>query len=324
MAETLLDAILDTLKTLPILYLVYLMILFLQRKMDIGILIGRQEQRFGPVIGALLGSVPQCGFSAACTELYRAGMIGAGTLIAVYLSTSDEAVPVLLSHTGQIKQVILLLACKMVTAIAAGYLLANTVFRRQMLELEKKRKEEADLQEEIRAAEEYERFLAEQESENGQEKCRSMPEEQEPSPMSSCGCGACSSNIFLSSLYHTIRTGIFIGLTLVLINLVLYWIGEERLAAFLLSKEFSQPFITALVGFIPGCAISVLLVELYTMGTISFGAAVAGLSTGAGFGYLILLRSSRKAGKDCAKILACTYAAAVLAGLAITLVSNWL
>ena len=102
MVESLLDAVLDTLKTLPVLYLVYLMILFLQRKMDIGILIGRQEQRFGPVIGALLGSVPQCGFSAACTELYRAGMIGAGTLIAVYLSTSDEAIPVLLSHTGQI------------------------------------------------------------------------------------------------------------------------------------------------------------------------------------------------------------------------------
>lgn len=324
MVESLLDAVLDTLKTLPVLYLVYLMILFLQRKMDIGILIGRQEQRFGPVIGALLGSVPQCGFSAACTELYRAGMIGAGTLIAVYLSTSDEAIPVLLSHTGQIKQVVLLLGCKIITAVAAGYLLANTVFRRQMLELEKKRREEAELQEEIRAAEEYERFLAEQENGNRQEKSPSIPEEQELPPMSSCGCGACSSNIFLSSLYHTIRTGLFVGITLVLINLLLYWIGEERLAAFLLSGEFFQPFITALVGFIPGCAVSVLLVELYTVGTISFGAAVAGLSTGAGFGYLILFRGSRKAGnRDCVKILACTYTAAVLAGLVITLVSKW-
>ncbi len=324
MVESLLDAVLDTLKTLPVLYLVYLMILFLQRKMDIGILIGRQEQRFGPVIGALLGSVPQCGFSAACTELYRAGMIGAGTLIAVYLSTSDEAIPVLLSHTGQIKQVVLLLGCKIITAVAAGYLLANTVFRRQMLELEKKRREEAELQEEIRAAEEYERFLAEQENGNRQEKSPSIPEEQELPPMSSCGCGACSSNIFLSSLYHTIRTGLFVGITLVLINLLLYWIGEERLAAFLLSGEFFQPFITALVGFIPGCAVSVLLVELYTVGTISFGAAVAGLSTGAGFGYLILFRGSHKAGnRDCVKILACTYTAAVLAGLVITLVSKW-
>lgn len=328
MAETLLDALMDTLKTLPILYLVYLIIFLLQKKMDIGILMGRQEQRFGPVIGALLGSVPQCGFSAACTELYRAGMIGAGTLISVYLSTSDEAIPVLLSHSGQIKQVVLLLVSKIITAVLAGYLLANTVFRGQMRELAEKRREEAELREEIRAAEEYERFLAEQEGKITQDEgAVPDPNKQDTPPVSSCGCGACSTNIFLSALYHTLRTGLFVGITLLLINMLLYWIGEERLASFLLSGEIFQPFITALVGFIPGCAVSVLLVELYTAGTISFGAAVAGLSTGAGFGYLILFRRmpvvGKKSNMDSIKILACTYGAAVLAGLVITLASHW-
>lgn len=328
MLEVLLDAVLDTIKTLPLLYLVYLIILLLQKRMDIGLLLGKQERRFGPVIGALLGSFPQCGFSAACTELYQAGIIGAGTLISVYISTSDEAIPALLSHPGQIREVIFLLLSKIAAAVLAGYFLSKTVFRRQMKELDEKRREAEELREEIRAAEEYERFLAEQETgenmsdasaqadseaETVQEEKMTLPEE------TPCGCRSCSSNIFLSALYHTARTGAFIGITLVLISLALYWIGEERLSAFLLSGRMLQPFVTALIGFVPGCAVSVLLVELYTTGTISFGAAVAGLSTGAGFGYLILFRGARNKG-DVVKILACTYGAAVLAGLILTLI----
>ncbi len=337
MTETLLEALLDTLKTIPILYFVYLLILFLQRKMDIGLLLGKQEQRFGPVIGALLGSFPQCGFSAACTELYRAGIIGAGTLVSVYISTSDEAIPVLLSHPGRMGEVALLLASKVITAVLAGYLLANTVFRRQMKELAERRREEAELREEIRAAEEYERFLASQQPEGEvppsqsevPEAESSLPPEQVPSLQGNCGCRSCSSNVFVSALYHTLRTGIFVGITLAAINLALYWIGEERLAAFLLSGELLQPFVTALIGFVPGCAVSVLLVELYTAGTISFGAAVAGLSTGAGFGYLMLFRGGRwngsgRNGRDGLKILACTYGAAVVSGLAVTLISRWM
>ncbi len=321
MTDTLLDAIFDTLKTLPILYLVYLAILFLQKKLDLGLLIGRQEQRWGPVIGALLGSFPQCGFSAACTELYRAGIIGAGTLISVYLSTSDEAIPVLLSHPGQMGEVLLLLGCKIVTAVLAGYLFANTVFRRQMKELAQRRREEEELREEIRAAEEYERFLASQEGESGEAANPSgttnRPPEELPPVEASCGCRSCSSNLFVSALYHTARTGLFVGVTLIAINLLLYWIGEDKLASLLLTGRMAQPFITALIGFVPGCAISVLLVELYTAGTITFGAAVAGLSTGAGFGYLILFRGMGSRGNGM-KILLCTYGAAVLAGMALT------
>lgn len=315
MTDTLLDAIFDTLKTLPLLYLVYLAILLLQKKLDLGFLIGRQEQRWGPVTGALLGSFPQCGFSAACTELYRAGIIGAGTLISVYLATSDEAIPVLLSHPGQLGEVLLLLACKIVTAVLAGYLFANTVFRRQMKELAQRRKEEELLREEIRAAEEYEKFLAAQQGEGGEAAASTVAEHQPPE--ASCGCRSCSSNLFVSALCHTARTGLFVGITLIAINLLLYWIGEDRLSALLLTGRMAQPFITALIGFVPGCAISVLLVELYTAGTITFGAAVAGLSTGAGFGYLILLRGTRNRG-DGVKILLCTYGAAVLAGMALT------
>ena len=320
MTDAILDAVLDTLKTLPFLYVVYLLILFLQSRVNIGLIVGKSERKYGPILGAILGSIPQCGFSAACAELYGAGVIGAGTLISVFLATSDEAVPVLLSHPGQFPQVVLLLGCKLVIAILFGYLLTHTVFRREAAAMLQQ-----DLyDEEEYAAQEYEKYLAEQNRQdnetpsvsNGTENTDSS--EATSAPSISCGCGRCSSNLFVSSLYHTLRTGVFIGITMILINLLLFWLGEDSLATLLLSGSILQPFITALIGLIPGCAISVMLVELFLSGSITFGAAVAGLSTGAGFGYLILFgRCSNK--KKSLQIVVCTYLCAVISGVLIQL-----
>ena len=156
MTDAILDAVLDTLKTLPFLYVVYFLILFLQSRVNIGLIVGKSERKYGPILGAILGSIPQCGFSAACAELYGAGVIGAGTLISVFLATSDEAVPVLLSHPGQFPQVVLLLGCKLVIAILFGYLLTHTVFRREAAAMLQQ-----DLyDEEEYAAQEYEKYLA--------------------------------------------------------------------------------------------------------------------------------------------------------------------
>ena len=107
---------------------------------------------------------------------------------------------------------------------------------------------------------------------------------------------------------------LFLGVTLLIINLIVFWIGEDTLQSVLLSGSIFQPAITALIGLIPGCATSVLLTELFLSGSISFGAAVAGLSTGAGFGYLILLKNcpDRKEGL---KIILWTYLCSVAAGM---------
>lgn len=312
-------ALIDTLETLPILYLVYLLILFLQRRVNLSVIIGKNERKFGPVLGAVLGSVPQCGFSAACAELYGASVIGAGTLISVFLATSDEALPVLLSHPGNLPQVLLLLGTKVLISIIFGYLFANTVFRKEAQQMALN-----DLyDEEDYAAEEYERYLAQQQA-AGPEEDGEIPDEDgllpgdEEIAQVSCGCGKCSSNIFLSALYHTARTGGFIAVTLVVINILLYLIGEDTLSHLLLSGSVFQPFMTALVGLIPGCAISVMFVELFVSGSITFGAAVAGLSTGAGFGYLVLF-SRCEDKKRFWKIVGCTYLAAAVSGLVIQL-----
>lgn len=304
-------ALIDTLKTLPLLYLVYLLIILLQNRVDLGIIIGKEERRFGPIIGALLGSIPQCGFSAVCSELYGAGIIGAGTLISVFLSTSDEAIPVLLSHPGNLPEVILLLVVKILFAVLFGYLLAHTVFKKETEQLALN----ALYDEEEYAADEYERYLAEQDGADAEEETDEeglLPDDEEIGQIT-CGCGNCSGNIFYASLYHTVRTGIFIAVTLFVIHIFLHMIGEVFLETLLLSGNVLQPFVTGLIGLIPGCAISVMFVELFLSGSITFGAAIAGLSTGAGFGYMMLFRSCEK--KQCIKILVCTYLAASVSGL---------
>ena len=305
-------ALIDTLKTLPLLYLVYLLIIYLQNRVDLGMIVSKEERKFGPVIGALLGSVPQCGFSAVCAELYSVGIIGAGTLISVFLATSDEAIPVLLSHPGNLREVLLLLVVKIIIAVLFGYLFAATLFKKETEELI----QNALYDEEEYAADEYERFLAKQEGTEEEEPDENgmLPGDEEIGSIS-CGCGNCSGNIFSASLYHTVRTGIFMAITLFAIHILLHIIGEEFVSRLLLSGSVLQPFVTALIGIIPGCAISVMFVELFLSGSISFGAAIAGLSTGAGFGYLMLLRGCEK--KRLIKILLCTYLAAAFSGLLI-------
>lgn len=295
--------LIDTIKTLPILYLVYLLIMFLQRRMELEVFIGKQERRFGPLMGAALGSIPQCGFSAACAELYSASVIGVGTLIPVFLATSDEAVPVLLSHPGQLPTVLLLLAVKILIAVLAGYFFANTIFKKETERLI----QQTAYNEEDYAADEYEKYLAEQSAE-------SVEEAAIDSSASACSCGDCSGNIFFSALYHTARTGIVIAITLAVIELLLHLLGEDNLALLMLNGSIFQPCITALLGLIPGCAVSVTLIELYLSGAITFGSAVAGLSTGAGFGYLILFGRVHDK-KRCFLIVGCVYLAAVISGL---------
>ena len=122
--DVFLDALLDSAKLLPFLLLTVFVMEYLEhRAADRFVLSIRKAGRFGPALGALLGCVPQCGFSAACAELFNGGLVSAGTLVAVFLSTSDEAVPVLLANPGGWQEVLRLLLVKLVVAMGAGFLL---------------------------------------------------------------------------------------------------------------------------------------------------------------------------------------------------------
>ena len=253
------DAFFDVLKTVPLLLLVYALLYYIENRLtDTPALLSRTAQ-FGPAVGALAGSIPQCGFSAAASALFSAGYLAPATLVAVFLATSDEAA----------KSILALLVVKFVLAALGGYLLRCTVFRRREVKLDE-------------------------------------PLEIE---LNACGCGEPLPNI----LGHTLKTSLFLFAVLLALDLVLLAVGEDRLASVLLGGSILQPLLCAVLGLVPSCAMSVLLSELYVSGTISFGALVAGLSTGAGFGYIVLL-GEKQGRRRAAPVILATFVLAAVGG----------
>lgn len=266
------EAFFDVLKTVPLLLVVYALLYYIENRLtNTPALLSRAAQ-FGPVVGALAGTIPQCGFSAAAAALFSAGYLAPATLVAVFLATSDEAVPVLLAGGTSVPQVVLLLVVKFAIAVIGGYILKYTVFRRHRLESDE-------------------------------------PIEVE---MTACDCSAGSP--VWSVVWHTIKTSFFLFAVMLVLDIAVHLIGEDILASLLLSDTLFQPLLCAILGLIPSCAVSVLLSELFVGGTISFGALIAGLSTGAGFGYIVLFQE-KEGRRRALPVIAATFVVAVLGGM---------
>lgn len=265
----------EALRMLPFLFGAYLLMEYMEHKAPDklkNLLVRRSGS--GVVVGALLGCLPQCGFSVAAANLFSGGVITMGTLLAVFLSTSDEAVMVLLAHPDHWIEILRLLGCKVVLAVVVG-LLVDYI---------------------------------------GRKKHGHHHEEHIHDLCGECGCGQHHGGILRPALWHTLHVFAFVLVVMLLLELGVHALGEERLAALLLTDSIFQPLLTALVGFVPNCAVSVVLTELYISGSISFGAAVAGLSTGAGVGLLVLWRTNRNAKVNLQAMLI-LYVAAALAGI---------
>ena len=273
MLDVLLDSALDLAKTLPVLALVYALLYWVEHRMRTTPALLSRAARFGPLCGALAGLVPQCGFSAAASALFLDDCLAPATLVAVFLATSDEALPVLFS-SGRGEDAIRLLVVKLVLAAAGGYLLRMTVLRRQP------------------------GFQPHTDVKDGEDGC-------------ACCCGG---GLILSVLGRTVKTAFLLLVVLVVFNCAVFFVGEERISALLLSGSTLQPILCATLGLIPSCAVSVLLAELYSSGAIGFGSMVAGLSTGAGFGYMVLC-SDRSRRRAACGIIALTWVLAAAGGV---------
>lgn len=280
--DVLLDALIDSAKMLPFLFLAFLLMEFIEHRAGDKMANFLRKNGGGRVgsaaAGAVIGCVPQCGFSVAASNLYAGRVISVGTLIAVFLSTSDEAVPVLLAHPDRAAVIWQLLAVKIVIAAAAG-IIADVIVKIFKLE-------------------------------RGGESIEDMCEE------TGCGCG--SHGIWYSSLKHTVNIFIFILIVNLVLGFVMAFIGEEAVESFLGGMGVFQPIVTGLVGMIPNCAASVLVTELYAEGAISFGSAVAGLCTGAGVGLAVLFRANKNVRENLV-ITGTVYAAGVLSGIVLNL-----
>lgn len=270
--NVLLDSLKDSAIILPVLLAVYFLIELIEYKQ-----VNKFEKmkmlnkKTSPIIGSLFGSLPQCGISVVSTDLYTKKKIGIGTLIAVYIATSDEAIPILLSNPSAIKSVLPLIFIKIIVAILFGYL-AQFVYDYFRL----KRSKEI-----IISAEESDEHHHDHEQH----------------------VGCCKHDIddkkynWKHPLLHSLK----IILVIFIINVILGCIiefgfkGEENLAKFLSENSIYalQPVLAMLIGFIPNCASSVVLTELYTVGGLSFGALFAGLTVNAGLGLVLLFKENK-------------------------------
>ncbi len=258
-----LDAFHDTWLMLILLYVVYLFIDSAERKTSQNDSFFWRLQKYGPLFGALLGLVPQCGFSILAAMLYVGRNITLGTMIAVFLATSDEAVPILISEPSMIPSLALLLVLKFVIAALTGWLIDHVLFPHQKILRFSEMEEEDDIDD------------------------AEIVENQNPA---ACSCCYRQYPVWLSALLRTLKIYAFIFIVTLVMNLITGWIGEDQLAAFLGASKAFQPLAAALFGFIPNCAATVVLCQLYAGGALTFGSLLAGLMTNAGLGLVALFQ----------------------------------
>ncbi len=282
-ADALFDAVNDSLKVLPILFLAYLLVSFLSHDHShkFSHFLSRHKNK-GPLYGAFLGCVPQCGFSSVISDLYAHHDVTLGTLIAVFVATSDEAIPIMLSYPDKIVDLLVLTGVKLVLAVAWGYLVDLSIFALQKSKLSKKSKLETnDIQPQ------HEEHLH-----NHIHECGHIHTDYCEDDCQHGDC--CVNNVFIDAFLHTFSVLIYIFVATFALNLVIGYCGTEVLENFLTTNPYLQVVIASLVGLIPNCASSVLLVELYIFGTLCFPALLAGLTAGAGVGVVILWTRNKK------------------------------
>lgn len=270
--DVILDTILDSVRMLPFLFAAFLLIEGLEHySTDFVRRTLTQLKKAGPILGALFGCIPQCGFSVMTANLYSSGVVSLGTLLAVFLATSDEAVLILLGHPGSAGAIWRLLAAKLVIALIAGYLTDFLFARRISVE-----KHIGDLCEH-------------------------------------CGCHD-HQGILLPAVNHTLKLFAYIFAFSGTLNLLIALAGLDTVSSFLLGGSIFQPLLTAVIGFIPNCAASVLLTELYLSGALSFASVISGLCTNAGLGLIVLCRVNKNAAENL-KIIGLLYLISAAAGL---------
>lgn len=304
MLEIFLDALIDSAKMLPLLFIIYVGIELLEYKFGNKIKKSVQKAgKAGPLLGAAAGSLPQCGFSVITTALYSQRLVTIGTLLAVYLATSDEAIPVILSQPDQAGILLPLILTKVGIALFAGYAI-DLFFR-------KKNKQ----------------TLAHIDSYSSGHDSPEHHHEELDNETACCGHHTSTltkkfpvKEIFLHPIIHTLKIFVFIFLVSFLINFVLFILGGDVLAKILLSGTIFQPLIAALVGLIPNCASSVAITELYLQGAISYGSVIAGLSASGGLGLLVLFKEEKNKA-EIWKIVALLFAISALSGIIIQLLN---
>ena len=309
------DAVIDALYLIPFLLVTYLVMEWLEHKTG-----ARTQEairgagKAGPAIGALLGVVPQCGFSAAASTLYAGRVVTLGTLFAVYLSTSDEMLPIFIAEQVPIQTLLGIIGMKVVIGMAFGFVV-DAVMRathrdhKHLHIHELCERDQCDCSNDCSTCQQNPTLVYEHHDDCA-DGCDHADHHHDH------GHDAGWGGLVKSACKHTLQVTFFIFLISLALNIVLTLVGEEGLESLLSSNEVLAIIGSGIVGLIPNCAASVTIAQLYVEGVLSLGACMSGLLSAAGVGLLVLLRTNRHAGENIA-ILGALAAFSIVCGLVI-------
>lgn len=311
--HALMHAVEDTLRVVPILFLAYLLVSYLSHDHNhkfSGFL--SKHKKTSVLYASFLGCIPQCGFSSVIADLYSRQKVTLGTLVAVFVATSDEAIPLMIANPDSILSMLLLIGVKLVLALVWGYSIDLVV---DLIKKARKKKKEEPQAENHEAHEHHEHHkimhhiheCGHVHSDECEEDCHHKN-------------GCCVDNIFLDAFKHTFEIMLYLFIFTFIMELILQTYSIDVFRTILTDNVYIQILIACVVGLIPNCASSVFLVELYMLeGVLSFPALVAGLSTGAGVGLFILISRNRKHPLKSLGIVALQFAIGVISGIVVNL-----
>lgn len=319
--EVLGDSVLDTIKLIPFLFITYLAMEALEHSAQ-----AKTEQlmakadRSGPLVGSLLGALPQCGFSAMAATLYAARVVSAGTLVAVILSTSDEMIPVFVAHQESPGRLLALVGAKVLVGAVIGFVV-DVILRA----LHKSGDGHAHIKELCEVAHchcddaQEEHILAhvDERAHTHAHAHTNMPTHTHTHAHAHAqGRFSRLLSIARSAAIHTVEVSSFILIVTFVFGLLIEMVGQDSLASFMGVHPLRATLLSALIGLIPNCAASVTLSELLLSGTLASGPAFAGLLVSGGMGLLILFRTNQDLRQNLV-IAAFIYVVAVIVGLCV-------
>ena len=283
-----LDSLLDTLKVFPLILLIYILIEFLEHRTSFSENHKLLQGKMAPLLGTVTGIIPQCGFSVMAAKLYDRGFIRTGTLLAVFLATSDEALIVLIVDPVGAAAVAPLVALKVVVGLAVGYAV-NFLVRDELA---------------VPAPpEDIHGYSCGREHE-GKSKLKVY---------------------FVEPLLHSLKIALYIFVVTLIFGYVLEYNRDAILSSFV-GGPYIEPFITSAIGLIPNCASSAVISQAYCEGGIYFGSMAAGLCCNAGLGFVVLLKNTKKIKRNLL-LMAALYVVSVLVGIAVNavcLAAGWI
>lgn len=319
MADVLLESLIDSLKLLAVVAVCTFIIALIEPKLSRAV---RLKGKLAPLIGVSVSLLPQCGFSVVATDLFQKKHITIGTLVGIYLATSDEALPIFLSYPEKALHVLPLLGLKFVIGLVAGYAL-------DLIFVKNRRSVEHHLS---HCNDKYNIKLMH---------CESAELVDNDAPSNTvCCCDECSHSdcpkvdicehcghihidhddcckdehpkgilfdylqkkqlktqkeankdrFLIKPLLHSLEIFAYALVVNIVFGIIFYFVGQDKIVAFLTANKYIAPLLSVLVGIIPNCVSSIIISELYIFGGLGFGAAIAGLCMNAGVAFVFLFK----------------------------------